>query len=108
MLVGPYLGDLILGGATRTRGDFVLLFVTATAVLPLPALLLFFVRAPGKDRSAPTRLRDFVRTIREHWPGTILLVNLLFGVCPGRPWRLRRLPRSVASRSSRALFRWPR
>ena len=58
MLLGPYLGDVILGGAERTRDDFTLLFVVATAVLPLPALLLFFVRTPPvKDRSAPTRLR---------------------------------------------------
>ena len=87
MLLGPYLGDVILGGAERTRDDFTLLFVVATAVLPLPALLLFFVRTPPvKDRSAPTRLRDFVRTVRKHWPGTILLVNLLFGICMSIPF----------------------
>ncbi len=87
MLAGPYLGDIILGASTRTRGDFTLLFVAATAVLPLSALLLLFVRTPpGKDRSAPTRLRDFLRTVRAHWPGTILLVNVLFGVCMSIPF----------------------
>ncbi len=87
MLVGPYVGDVILGGATRTRADFALLFVTAAAILPLSALLLFFIRTPPvKDHSAPTRLRDFVRIVREHWPGTILLVNLLFGVCMSIPF----------------------
>lgn len=87
MLAGPYLGDIILGGMTRTRGDFTLLFLTATAVLPLSAMLLLFVRTPiSKDRTGPTRLGDFVHTIRLHWPGTILLVTLLFGVCMSIPF----------------------
>ncbi len=87
MLAGPFLGDMILGEGARTRRDFTVLFITATAVLPLSAIFLFFLRSPPvKDRSAPTRFRDFARTVTEYWPGTILLVNMVFGVCMAIPF----------------------
>lgn len=81
MLVGPYTGDLLLGAADRTRGDFSLLFLTALAAVALTAVLLCFLRAPSiKSHAAPTRLIDFLRTAWEYWPGTILLVVLAFGL----------------------------
>lgn len=87
MLFGPYLGDVILGSGPRSREDFDTLFIGAAALLVLPALLLFFIRAPsGQGPGAPVRVRDFVGTVRRHWPGTILLVIAVFGVCVTVPF----------------------
>lgn len=81
-IIGPYLGDLILGNDSRGRSDFIVLFLTAAGTLIIPAILLFFLRAPDSPKViAPLRIRKFVQTIRQHWPGTILLVICAFGVC---------------------------
>ncbi len=86
MLVGPALGDLLLS-AERTRGDFMMLFIVAGLGCMVPAFLLCFLTAPAgqRDKSA-VRFMDFVRTTRRHWPGTILLVDLAFGVCMTVPF----------------------
>lgn len=88
MLSGPYLGDIILGSeTTRQRGDFDALFLTAAAALALPGVLLFFLRPPPVgSRPRPVRLGEFLRTVRRHWPGTILLVNAVFGLCMAVPF----------------------
>lgn len=88
MLVGPYLGDFILGATDeRTRGDFMALFVTATVAVMLPLALLGFLRIPvGRQRSSSLKLRDFLHTVRVSWPGTILLVLAMFGLCMSVPF----------------------
>ncbi len=86
MLLGPALGDLLLS-ADRTRGNFVLLFVAAGLGCIVPAFLVCFLRAsPGQGPKSAIRLTDFISTTRKHWPGTILLVNLAFGVCMTVPF----------------------
>lgn len=81
MLVGPFTGDLLLGAVDRTRGDFTLLFLTTLAAVVLTAVLLCYLRAPSvKGHATPTRLIDFLRTVWQYWPGTILLVVLAFGL----------------------------
>lgn len=87
MLAGPFLGDLMLGTGPRSRGNFTVLFVSATATLVLPALLLFFLPNPSKEsRSSSVRLKDFLGTIRRYWPGTIAFVNMVFGICMTVPF----------------------
>jgi MFS family permease len=83
MLLGPFLGDLILGPSDRQWLDFAWLFIVAAiaALTPL-VFLLFLQRPPGQTnyRSHVT-LRGFVRDALQHWPGSILLVNIAFGIC---------------------------
>lgn len=87
MLMGPFLGDLILGSGTRGREDFTTLFVTAALAILLPALLLCFVRAPHtENRIRQVRPGDFPRTVAHHWPGMILLVVLGFGMAMTVPF----------------------
>ncbi|TWU33770.1 MFS transporter [Novipirellula artificiosorum] len=86
MLLGPAIGDMFLGSDVRHRVDFVWLFSAATIANLLPACLLLFLHAPhsvGDQR--PARLREFFATVRAYWPGTILLVDLAFGVCITAP-----------------------
>lgn len=81
-LTGPLLGDLILGSGVRTRADFMTLFVVSAAVLVIPAALLLLVKKPPlPSGEGKVHLGDFLRTVRAHWPGTILLVDLVFGIC---------------------------
>ena len=82
MLIGPLTGDLILGAEERSRGDFVVLFVTTASILLVPAILVGFLRAPQIENSrGATRLGDFIRIVRQHWPGMILIVDAAFGIC---------------------------
>ena len=82
MLIGPYLGDLILGAGERSRTDFVVLFITTASILIVPAILVNILRAPDVEQHrGATRLKDFVRIVREHWPGMILMVDAAFGLC---------------------------
>jgi MFS family permease len=86
MLLGPALGDLLLS-SQRLRGNFVTLFVVAAIGSVVPAILLCFLRAaPGLGSKSAVRLADFVRMVRQNWPGTILLVDLAFGLCMTAPF----------------------
>lgn len=87
MLIGPLLGDLILGSGERVRGDFVVLFVSAAGSLVLPLILLWFVHIPpASGHVRRVKLIDFIRTARQNWPGMILLVNVVFGICMTVPF----------------------
>ena len=87
MLLGPLLGDLILGDGSRARGDFQLLFSVTTLAVVLPAVLVFSLRRPAlKPQKSSLRIGEFVRTIWVYWPGTILLCCFAFGVCMTVPF----------------------
>ena len=86
MLLGPALGDLILGD-TRSVEGFQTLFTVAVAALVIPALLLFFLEPPATEtRASSARISDFFRTIIRCWPGTIILVVATFGLCMTVPF----------------------
>lgn len=87
MIFGPLTGDLLLGGVERSRGDFTTLFITAGVAILIPLLLIPLMEPrPPDNREAPVRLREFVSTVRRYWPGTILFVNLVFGICMTIPF----------------------
>lgn len=82
ILIGPLAGDFLLGGGERGRSDFSTYFLTASVSVALGAVLLAFLRpTPATSRPTPVRLAEFVRAVRAYWPGTILLVNVVFGLC---------------------------
>jgi MFS family permease len=87
MLIGPVLGDLFLGGELRERADFVNLFIVAGLANILSVVLLCCLRAPRVAQTQTSlRISQFVSTIRQHWPGRILLVDMAFGVCMTVPF----------------------
>lgn len=112
MLVGPFLGDLFLGSADRQRVDFVWFFATAAIANLIPAFLLIFIRPPAKSTVAVSiRLSEFATKVRQHWPGTILLVDLAFGVCMCGPFIfvasfIDREPLSMSGFSVIGVFFW--
>jgi MFS family permease len=86
MILGPVLGDLILG-ETRSTENFQTLFAVAVASLGVPTLLLFFLEPPPAEiRQSSSRISDFFRTIIRCWPGTITLVVATFGLCMTVPF----------------------
>jgi MFS family permease len=86
MLLGPVLGDLILGD-TRSREDFQTLFAVSVAALVIPTLLLFFMEPPATEtRASSSRIGDFFKTIIRCWPGMIILVVATFGLCMTVPF----------------------
>lgn len=87
MLIGPYLGDFLLGGESRGRSEFSSIFLVATFSNVLPAILLVFLRTPTHARAQRAlRVSDFVQIVRRYWPGRILLVNMTFGMCMTVPF----------------------
>jgi len=89
MLIGPRIGDVILGteAASRSRGDFDFLFYCVAGALVPALIVLFFLKpTPAEHRSPSVRLIDFVRTVRRHWPGTIVFVMFIFGAFLGVPF----------------------
>lgn len=87
MLVGPALGDMLIGSPNPAAGDFFSLFVLAGLFMVLPGCLLTLL-PPTRLSEAPAAvsLKDFLNTIQRHWPGTILLVDIAFGLCMTIPF----------------------
>lgn len=86
IVIGPFLGDLILSGE-RTRDDFTLLFCLGAGVLLIPSFLLTLLPRPESEtRSKSRRLVDFIRITRKHWPGSIAIVQAVFGLCMAVPF----------------------
>ncbi|GAB5403632.1 MAG: hypothetical protein Aurels2KO_18630 [Aureliella sp.] len=87
MLIGPLLGDLLLGSDIRARGDFATLFTVAAVGNLLTVLLVLQLRSPT-EQTQPTKLTlgDFIASTRRYWPGTILLVDLAFGLSMAIPF----------------------
>ncbi|MFZ9091650.1 MAG: MFS transporter [Planctomycetaceae bacterium] len=86
MVLGPFVGDLLLSG-DRSRASFDQLFLLGGGVLILPAVLLLFVtplrNPPGQSS---VNILEFARTVRKHWPGTVVLVLATFGICMNVPF----------------------
>ena len=81
MFAGPYLGDVILGSGEFTRSDFENLFYSAIGIILLSTPLLLLINRTSLPRRAePVRGRVLRQSLRDYWPGSILLVNMSFGV----------------------------
>ncbi len=92
MMIGPFVGDLFL--SERTYDNFVWLFVTAAIANILPAIGLIFLR-PTKSESSSSaeraanhsvKLSQFAATTKRYWPGTVVLIDVVFGVCMAAPF----------------------
>lgn len=87
MLIGPLLGDLILGADERSRADFWTLFITAGLGNLATVWLVWQLREPPRMQiSASVGFWSFAKLIRDYWPGMILVVDLAFGVCMAIPF----------------------
>lgn len=86
MILGPFIGDVILSGE-RSREAFELLFITAAGSLIIPAILLSFIKPLATEsRTGSLHLSEFMRTLRHYWPGTIFTVQMVFGLCMTVPF----------------------
>ncbi len=116
MLIGPALGDFLLSApvvapdlagsglalsdsigaegiaqktavVARGRSGFTQLFIVATAMnLATIGLVLRLRTTAQSDRPRGLRFADFVASVRSNWPGPILWVDLVFGVCMAIPF----------------------
>ena len=86
IIVGPFLGDLLLGTDARSRGQFELLFLLATFCVAVPLIATFWLDDATTRAANRLTLGDFVRTCGKYWPGSILGVCIGFGVCMTVPF----------------------
>ena len=91
MLLGPYLGDWFLGpnieGAVRDRSAFTNLFVFAAFANIVPMIFLAFLRPVRMGTSkAPASLMGFFSTVKRFWPGPVVSIAFVFGVCVTVPF----------------------
>ncbi|HEV7280299.1 MAG TPA: MFS transporter [Pirellulaceae bacterium] len=81
MLIGPLVGDLLLGDGEREPWQFHMLFGVSIAFSAASTLLVWFLPdEPDATARGQVRLSAFVSTVRERWPGAIMLVNAAFGL----------------------------
>jgi MFS family permease len=88
VLIGPSLTDFVLGGPDRARGQFTTMFLGAAVTLAVAILLVTQVRqGPRSPRENPFGVHHFFRDIRRYWPGAVVWVNFVFGICMVVPFR---------------------
>ena len=86
IVIGPLLGELVLSTA-RTREEFETLFVGGVVLLLVPVSLLMLVRpAETEPGRGSIRFLEFLKTSRRHWPGTVVLMQVTFGLCVTVPF----------------------
>ena len=86
MMLGPALGDMILGENREFSNFRTLFFVTETSLV-IPALLLLLLEPPAAEtRRSSARLKDFFHTFIRCWPGAIVLIVATFGLCMSIPF----------------------
>jgi len=86
IIFGPLWAELTLS-AERTRGEFETIFIISACMLIVPLVLLMFLkRPPTESRSGSMDLAEFIRIAKQHWPGTIFLVQATFGLCMTIPF----------------------
>jgi MFS family permease len=87
IMLGPWLGDWILGDVHASAQQFHWLFAAAAISMLPPAIVLAFLDPPPRSHEAkPLRIGQFLSSVRLHWPGVIMLVTLTFGVCMTVPF----------------------
>jgi len=85
MLMGPLVGDLFL--LDRQWNNFAAMFGVAAVANLLPAIGLYFLRPTENERTGSSvRLAEFIATTRRYFPGMILLVDRVFGLCMAGPF----------------------
>lgn len=90
IMTGPLVGDLLLGQESHehTVASFHVMFIGAAVALVVPSLLLLGLKVPATDRSQKSSLKiaQFVRDVRQYWPGSIVYVQVVFGLCMTVPF----------------------
>ena len=87
IMLGPSLGDLLLGlPDARIRANFQLLFLLAFGGLVLPVVCVCLLPPATTHRAQTARLSDFLLISWRYWPGTVLLVNIVFAICMSVPF----------------------
>ena len=87
-LIGPMIGDMILGtnpGLVEFEQFF---WMGSVCVMASMSLLFFMPSPPGNVQAGSLSLKQFIRTCRTYWPGSIIYVNIAFGLSMTVPLHL--------------------
>ena len=86
IVFGPLVGELVLS-ADQTRDEFETLFIGGVVLLVLPVSMLMLLRtAASEPGHGSTRIIEFLRTSRRHWPGMVVMMQITFGLCMTVPF----------------------
>jgi MFS family permease len=90
MIIGPTLGDWIFAGSTTSPVPYRIFFSASATCSILSGLTMLMMRLPSRPVGGPacqaevavsaSSSRSQLRVIKEHWPGAVLLVGLVFGM----------------------------
>jgi len=86
--LGPLLGDFILGSAPGPDEFQMFFWCGALTIISSMIILLCLPATPGNRKTGEISLRQFVATARQFWPGSIIYVNIAFGLCMTVPLHL--------------------
>tara|TARA_B100000519_G_C14259340_1_gene446726 strand:- start:855 stop:2081 length:1227 start_codon:yes stop_codon:yes gene_type:complete len=87
-LIGPMIGDMVLGpqpGALEFERYF---WMGSICVIASMSLLFFMPSPPGNVKAGSLSLIQFVKTCKKYWPGSIVFINIAFGLSMTVPLHL--------------------
>ncbi len=83
-IIGPTLGDWIFAGGNASATSFHVFFTAAALCSLLAGAVMMRIDMPDPARQQPPPIPaprpSLVRLLVEHWPGSILLVGLVFSM----------------------------
>ncbi len=87
-LIGPMIGEMILG-ASPGNAAFERYFWMGSICVAISMSLLFFMPSPpGNVKAGSLSLIQFIKTCRKYWPGSIVYINMAFGLSMTVPLHL--------------------
>jgi MFS family permease len=87
-LIGPMIGEIVLGenpGVTEFETYF---WMGSSCVLVSMSLLFFMPSPPGSVKAGSLSLLQFIKTCQKYWPGSIVFINMAFGLSMTVPLHL--------------------
>tara|TARA_B100000945_G_scaffold118848_1_gene94502 strand:+ start:4966 stop:6192 length:1227 start_codon:yes stop_codon:yes gene_type:complete len=87
-LIGPMIGEIVLG-ETPGRAAFETYFWMGSVCVLISMSLLFFMPSPpGNVKAGSLSLIQFFKTCKKYWPGSIIYINIAFGLSMTVPLHL--------------------
>tara|TARA_Y100001934_G_scaffold283760_1_gene406444 strand:- start:2577 stop:3803 length:1227 start_codon:yes stop_codon:yes gene_type:complete len=87
-LIGPMIGEIVLGNAPG-EAEFNRYFSMGSVCVFISMSLLFFMPSPpGNVKAGSLSLIQFIKTCRKYWPGSIVFINIAFGLSMTVPLHL--------------------
>ncbi|MCH2369491.1 MAG: MFS transporter [Pirellulales bacterium] len=87
-LIGPMIGEIVLGGAPGEAEFNQYFWMGSVCVLISMSLLFFMPSPPGNVKAGSLSLVQFIKTCQKYWPGSIVFINMAFGLSMTVPLHL--------------------